>query len=86
VINGDVADCAGLAAPPPRPATVRIMQGRATVVSTRVIAGDPTHQHYRVTVAPGRYRVETTNWPGVQRNVTVRAGSHTTVDFPNVCD
>lgn len=86
VIGGDVAVCAGPAARPSRPTTVRIIQAGSLVASARVIAGDPAHQHYRVAVAPGRYRVVATNWPGVQHDATVRVGLHTTVDFPNVCD
>lgn len=86
VIAGLVDVCAGPPAVPPRPATVRVLQGGAAVISARVVAGDPAREHYRLTVAPGQYRVVASNWPQVRHRVTVHAGSETTVDFPNFCE
>jgi len=71
---------------PPRPATVRVMQGGTTVTLARVVAGDPAHQTYSVHVRPGRYSVEASNWPKIQRAVTVTAGSSVAASFPNFCD
>lgn len=85
VIAGFVDLCTGPAAMPPRAAWVRVMAGRATVTSARVMAGEPAHQSYRVPVRPGRYRVEASNWPHVRRTVNVEASSLVTANFPNLC-
>lgn len=86
VIAGIVDVCAGPPAVSPRPATVRVLQGGVAVVSARVVAGDRSREHYRVTVAPGHYRVVASNWPQVRHLVTVHAASESTVDFPNFCE
>lgn len=86
LITGRVDGCAGVGAVQPRPATVLVSYDGVATVSAQVTAGDPTRDHYRLTVLPGRYRVVASNWPQVTRFVTVTAGSDAKADFPNYCE
>jgi hypothetical protein len=85
VVTGLVGACTGVMSAPPQPATVRIRQAGSTVASARIVAGDPGHDHYRVSVAPGRYSVVASNWPNAHP-VVIKAGATANVNFPDMCD
>jgi hypothetical protein len=85
-VQGVDDECAGLATARPRNASIRLLFHGRVVASERLVAGDPAWDHYSVDIAPGRYRVEATNWPAVNHVVSVRKDNAVTADFLNDCN
>lgn len=85
LVTGVAEACAGPASLSTRPVTVFASHdGRA--IATELVRYAVGGGHYRLRLAPGRYRISAPRSGDRPQSVIVRSGQTITVDFPNRCD